>query len=91
MADLKFDTGQGRDTVAKLSTCASNLEQELNTAKASVDGLVGSAWVAPAANQFQQQFEEFAGQVRQTIEHLHSLQQRLNSEIDQWEATGGSF
>ena len=74
MSDLRFDTGQGQDTVAKLSACANNLDQELNTAKASVDGLVGSAWIAPAANQFQQQFEEFTGQVRQTIEHLHSLQ-----------------
>lgn len=91
MSDLRFDTGQGRDTVAKLTACANNLESELNTAKASVDGLVGSAWVAPAANQFQQQFEEFAGQVRQTIERLHGLQQRLNSEIDQWESTAGSF
>ena len=88
--DLRFDTGFGRDTAGKLGQCAGDLESELSAASSSVDALVGGAWVAPAANQFQDEFNDWAGQVRSTIEALRTLQNRLNSEIEQWEATAQS-
>ena len=88
--NLRFDTEQGRETAATLMRCAGNIQSELGTASSSAETLAG-AWEAPAANQFQEQFQSWSGQVRQAIETLEALKARLDQEIEQWETTAANM
>ncbi|OQY44087.1 MAG: hypothetical protein B6242_13425 [Anaerolineaceae bacterium 4572_78] len=90
MAELRFDTDQGRDTSASLMRCADSIEGELQTAMSSNEALSG-AWVAPAQVQFAGEIAEWASNVRQTIELLQDLKQKLDYEIQQWEETASQF
>ncbi len=85
--NLRFDTSQGEDTWQMLNTCFENIENELNAAKASVDSLIPGAWEAPAANQFQGQFEGWYSHINTAQQELEQLRHKLRFEIDQWEET----
>jgi len=90
MADLKFNTDLGRETSAQFGRCAAALEEELGRAQNAASTLEPE-WRAPAADIFQSEFQNWAGQVRSVIEALRTLQQRLDREIVEWETTAANM
>ena len=87
MATLHFDTDQGRTTRSQIQTAQGDISQNLQTLRTNVSSLIGSAWIAPAADQFNEQFEQWAGQLQPLLDQLEDLGQRLDTEITQWEDT----
>lgn len=82
--NLRFDTDQGEATLSLLRSCSANIEAELSRARTSAEELVPGAWEAPAAVQFQAQFEAWSGMVSQSLEQLEALNGKLRHEIDEW-------
>jgi len=91
MPNLRFDTDAGRDMAGRMGACADAIEGELQSVMGAVESLVPGAWEANAANQFSEQMHNWAGEVRRAVQALQELQQRLNAEIEEWEATAASF
>lgn len=86
MTTLHFDTDAGRMTAQTITTCKGNIEMELTNLRNRMNSMVGAEWIAPAANQFQGEFESWAGQLAQTLQALETLRVRLDQEIAEWEA-----
>jgi hypothetical protein len=82
--NLRFETDQGEATLSLLKSCLANIQTELSRAKTSANELVPGAWEAPAAFQFQAQFESWEGMVNQSIEQQDALNTKLRYEIDEW-------
>lgn len=91
MANLKFDIDAGRQTVNALTTCINNVQAELTTIETRINTLVGSEWESPSATQFQDQFIQWATQLKTTLNTLGELKAKLDQEIIQWEQTAASF
>lgn len=90
MAQLMFDTDQGRTTLNEFQACISNLEGELNKSQSSCNTLMG-VWKAPAANQFEGEFQQCAQGLQQMMQMLQDVCQRLDREIQEWEAAAQGF
>ncbi len=91
MATLHFNTDFGRETAAALATANSNIESELTSLKSRVSSLVGTEWQGQSALQFQDEFTTWANQLQSFAETLITLQERLNTEIQNWEAIASQF
>ena len=86
MATLHFDTDAGRMTAQTITASKSTIEAELANLRNRVNSMVGAEWISTAANQFQGEFETWAGQLTQTLQALEALRVRLDQEIVEWEA-----
>lgn len=91
MATLHFDTDAGRMTATTITTSKGNIETELANLRNRMSGMIGTEWIAPAATQFQSEFETWAGQLTQTLQALETLRMRLDQEIAEWEAAAQGF
>ena len=91
MATLHFNTDVGRETVAAIAAANSNIESELNNLKSRVSTLVGAEWQGQSALQFQDEFMTWSSQLHSFMETLTTLQERLNTEIQNWEAIASQF
>lgn len=87
MAELRFNTDEGRTTRQAMVTAHQDISQNMSTLRASIGGLVGSEWIAPGANQFNDEFTQWATQIDPLLSELEALSTRLESEIQQWEET----
>jgi uncharacterized protein YukE len=56
-----------------------------------VDGMVGSTWIAPGADQFKSDVEQWRSQMIQALDQLQQLSERFRTEIANWEAEGQSY
>ena len=56
-----------------------------------VDGMVGSAWIAPGADQFKSDIEQWRSQLQQALEQLQTLSDRFKTEIEHWIDEGQSY
>jgi len=91
MATLHFNTDAGRQTADALAAAHSNIESELNSLKSRVASLVGSEWQGQSSQQFQEEFTNWSNQLQVFLETLITLQARLNTEIQNWEAIASQF
>lgn len=91
MATLHFNTDAGRETISAMATASGNIENELTTLKSRVSSLVGSEWQGQSSQQFQDEFTTWANQLHSFLETLSTLQGRLNTEIQNWEAIASQF
>lgn len=91
MTYLRFDTNQGRDTVARLRQVVENMRSESETTHSNIDSLVDSGWIAPAAYEFQNTASELRQLFNSTLERLAELSARLDAEITEWEETAATF
>ena len=91
MPTLRFNTNQGRETLAQLQKTVEMMEAELSTARSRVNSLVPGGWEASAAHQFQDEVAGWGQSFARLLEYLRNLNQRLNAEIEEWEATASHF
>ncbi len=85
MATIHMDVESCRSTATAIGNAKSALEEQINSLANTVSSTVGSAWVAPSATEFQNVYQEWANTMKQLTEQLATLQQRLNTEIVDFE------
>jgi len=88
MATLHMDVEACRTTNNNINSTKEAINDQVNQIFSQVDGMVGSTWIAPGADQFKGEFEQWRSQVVQALEHLQELSNRFKTEIDNWEREG---
>ena len=91
MSNLRFNTDAGRSVHSILLSCQENIAAEIQRAESQARALVPADWEAPAAFQFEEQAEGWAGLAHQSQERLAELSAKLIHEIEQWEATAAAL
>lgn len=91
MATLRFDTDAGRQASQMIGTSCQTLQTELNNLRNRISSMVGGEWQGASAQQFQGEFENWSGQLRNCLSTLEQLQQRLDREIVEWEQTASNL
>ena len=91
MATIHMDVESCRNVSSTMGNTKSGLEEQVNSLGNTVNSTVGSAWIAPSANEFQSAYQEWMGSMKQLLEQLATLQQRLNSEITEFEQTAAKL
>jgi uncharacterized protein YukE len=74
-----------------MTNTKSSIEEQVNALSNTVSSTVGSAWIAPSATEFQSAYQEWSTAVKQMLEQLAALQQRLNAEISEFEAAASKL
>lgn len=85
MATLHMNVEAVRHVSTSIADSQAVLSETVLNMHSQISGLVGSAWIAPSAFEFQGSYQEWAAAMRQLLEQLATLQQRLNTEIAEWE------
>ena len=80
-----------RNTATTMTNTKGNLEEQVNSLGHVVNSTVGSAGIAPSANEFQSAYQEWAAAMKQMMEQLATLQQRLSAEIAEFEQTAAKL
>lgn len=75
----------------KLNQFIEETKTNLGTQKATMDSLVGSEWIAPAASQYQSEFEQINQNMTQLLERFNQLSETFKGEIAQWTETGSAL
>jgi hypothetical protein len=84
MQPIEFDIESARAAKQVMTDTYWNLIEDLQNLIAEVWGLEDD-WIAPSADQFQMEFEDFKTQLRTNMDPLWILINRLGAEIAQWE------
>lgn len=85
MAILHMDVESVQATQAKMLSQKENLLNELTGITNQLNQTIGSAWIGNSANEFQQSYETWRGQITQQLETLGQLAQALQTEIGEWQ------
>ncbi|OQY44086.1 MAG: hypothetical protein B6242_13420 [Anaerolineaceae bacterium 4572_78] len=95
MSSLRFDTDQGRESLAQFRNVNESIRAEIQTVQSTVDALIGGAWEAPAAHQFDSSIVQWNQITNSTTNVLDNLNHRLDVAIQRWEEMasrlGGGF
>lgn len=91
MAEIRMDVDSCRNVASTMQQTAEAVNQQIDALAAAVNGTVGSAWIAPSANQFNDAFQTWAQSVKQLSAQLTELQGRLNAEIAEFEQAASSL
>jgi len=67
------------------------LSQQATQMKTAIDNMVGSAFIAPSADQLKSEVETWNGKMTQLLDELQVLTDRLNKEIQEFIQTGGQL
>ena len=91
MATIHMNVDSCRNMQNTINTTHENLMQQVATLNSNVVSTVGSEWIAPSATQFQSTFQEWSNTMKQLLEQLSALNQRLATEINEFEAAAASL
>jgi WXG100 family type VII secretion target len=85
MATLHMDVDSCRNVSSTMGSAKDQLGQQVSALDSAINGMVGSSWIAPSATEFQSTYQEWASSMKQIMEQLATLQQRLNAEVADFE------
>jgi len=85
-----MDVDACRSTNTNINSTKETINDQVTQIFSQVDSMVGSTWIAPGADQFKGDFEQWRSQVMQALEALQGLSDRFKLEIDKWESEGQS-
>ena len=91
MATIHMNVDEAKSVSTSIANSKEKLSNEVLDLHSQINNLVGSSWMAPSADQFRAEYEAWAGKIRQLMEELATLQERLNQEIAQYEETGAKL
>jgi len=91
MATIHMEVESCRNTSTLMANTKATLEEQVNSLANTVNSTVGSAWIAPSATEFQSTYQEWTAAMRQLMEQLAALTQRLNTEIAEFEQTAAKL
>jgi uncharacterized protein YukE len=75
----------------KLDQFINETKTAMNTQKSTMDGLIGTDWMAPAANQYKADFDQLNQNMVQLLDQFTQLSQGFRNEITQWVDTGANM
>lgn len=75
----------------QMNTTKQTIEEQMNNISGRVESMVGSDWIAPAAEQFKGDFQEWKNQVTQALARLEELANNFRAEIGREDAEGQSY
>ncbi len=87
MATLHMDVDTCTSTQSNIMSTKEQLAQQVTTLEQAINGMVGTAWIAPGATIFQSDFQTWRGTMNQLLEQLNTMGTRLQTEIAQWNET----
>jgi WXG100 family type VII secretion target len=85
MATIHMEVESCRTTATAIGNAKTAMEDQMTNLGSTVSNTVGSAWIAPSATEFQNTYQEWTNSMKQLMEQLATLQQRLNTEIADFE------
>ena len=88
---LHMDVPQCRNVSTTINSTQSDIESQLSTLASLVSGTVGAEWIAPAANQFLEDYNAWNANMKSLLAELAELKARLDKEIAEWETTGSTY
>lgn len=91
MATITMNVDSCRNMQNTINSVRDQIAQQVSSLDSSVNGVVGADWIAPSANQFQSAYQEWANTMRQMMEQLATLNQRLAAEISEFEQAASAL
>lgn len=91
MAILHMDVESCRSTAAALDTTQGQMEATTTALLSAINNMVGTAWIAPGANQYQASFQQWQTGIANLLENLKAMGTSLEAEIQEWEQVSSSF
>jgi uncharacterized protein YukE len=76
-----------RATENNMNSTHDAISDSVKSISNAVEGMVGATWIAPGADTYKNDFQQWVTSMNQALEQLQQLAQRLESEIRQWEET----
>jgi uncharacterized protein YukE len=78
---IRMNTGTCRDVQRHMENSGNQLENQVRRVRLVADDLVGSYFVAPSANQFHSEIDNWSRETNHLLNELQSLADRLGREI----------
>jgi WXG100 family type VII secretion target len=91
MANLHMNVESCRSTRSSIQSTHDTLNNEATQMKGRVDAMTGGDWIAPSANQFKNEFENWHSRANSLLQELEQLGQKLDREITEWENTASTL
>lgn len=91
MPILHMDTDACYAVKGQILNSKEAINDSMTQINSQVSSMVGSTWIAPGADQFKGEIEQWVSQVRQALENLQTLADRLQREVDGWDEEGKTF
>lgn len=91
MATIKMNVDSCRNLVSTINGAKAAIDDQITSLSGTVNGVVPADWESSSANQFQSAFQEWTTAMKQLSEQLEALNQRLASEISEFEAAAATL
>lgn len=91
MSVLHMDTDACYAVKGQIVNSKEAINDSMIQINSQVSSMVGSTWIAPGAEQFKGEIEQWVSQVQQALENLQTLADRLQNEVQNWTGEGQSF
>ena len=91
MAQLHMEVDTCTQNSQKIQQTKEDIERQEQTMSTMIQQMVGSTWIAPAANGFLSDYQQWEQQAKASLQALMDLKQRLDTEIAQWIETGSKI
>jgi WXG100 family type VII secretion target len=84
MTTLHMEVETARNTQSNMNNTSQQLTSMVQSMTSSVNGLQ-PAWMGNSASEFFSLYDQWRGQVTQLLDQLNQMNQRLATEINEWE------
>lgn len=91
MALLRMDVDACRQTAANLQTTGGLMEASTSALTNTINSMVGTAWIAPGASEFNANFQQWQTGVQQMLTILKEMSTALETEVQEWEQVASTF
>lgn len=90
MTILFMETDVAKQTQAKMVSTQQEFANHLVDMNAAISNLQQN-WLGNSATQFNDEYSEWSNALRSFLEELSKMSERLQNEINEWEATAQKF
>ena len=90
MTILHMDVDACTSTMNTLASTRDQIQQNVSGLTANITHMVGNTWVAPDANIFLGNFQDWQTKLNASLDNLKQLGTVLDTEIKEWEAVAAN-
>lgn len=91
MAVLHMDQDACRTVNSSIISAKDAINDSVTQLYSQVDGMVGSTWIAPAADTFRGDIDTWRSQMIAALDQIQALSDRFRTEIENWGVEGQSY
>ncbi len=89
--DYWMNTADMRDKANLIRASRQELESKLQSITAQASSTVGSAWIAPGALTFENEFQSWVNQLKVRLDELDYLANQINAEADEYDRVASAL